>query len=105
LENILIEFKGHSIIDEALFKQAGLFEKEKQYSRAEQAYLDLIALNPQDILADDAHYKLGLLYEERLENPDKAQEYYEKIIYDYPSSIYLVDARNKYRALRGDVLN
>jgi len=105
LENILTEFKGHSIIDETLFKQAALFEKEKQYSNAEQAYLDLIALNPQDILADDAHYKLGLLYEERLENPEKAQEYYEKIIYNYPSSIYLVDARNKYRALRGDILN
>ncbi len=105
LEGILVEFKEHSIIDEALFKQAELFEKEKQYYKAEQSYLDLIALNTQDILADDAHYKLGLLYEERLENPEKAQEYYEKIIYDYPSSIYLVDARNKYRALRGDILN
>lgn len=105
LTRILEEFNDHSIADEALFKQAELFEKEKQYGKAEQAYLSLIALNPQDILADDAHYKLGLLYEERLENPEKAQEYYEKIIYNYPSSIYLVNARNKYRALRGDVLN
>ena len=105
LEGILTKFKEHSIIDEALFKQAELFEKEKQYDKAEQAYLDLIALNAQDILADDAHYRLGVLYEKKLENPDKAQEYYEKIIYDYPSSIFLVDARNKYRALRGDILN
>lgn len=105
LENIISEFKDHSILDEALFKEAELFEKEKQYSKAEQAYLALIALNAQDILADDAHYKLGLLYEEKMGNPEKAKEYYEKIIYNYPSSIYLVDSRNKYRALRGDVLN
>ena len=105
LEVIIAEFKDHSIADEALFKQAELFEKEKEYPKAEQAYLALIALNAQDILADDAHYKLGVLYQEQMENQEKAQEYFEKIIYNYPSSIYLVDARKKYRALRGDVLN
>ena len=105
LNALIEEFKEHSIIDEALFKKAELHEKDTQYESAEQAYLDLIELNPNDILADDAHYKLGLLYEEKLENIEKAQEYYEKIIYNYPSSIFLVDARNKYRALRGDILN
>lgn len=105
LDQLLLEHKEHTIIDEALFKKAELHKKLKQYNLAAQAYLDLIALNSQDILADDAHYLLGVLYEEKLENPEKAQEYYEKIIYNYPSSIYLVDARNKFRKLRGDILN
>jgi len=30
---------------------------------------------------------------------------YQKIIFDYASSIYLVDARKKFRKLRGDDIN
>ena len=36
------------------------------------------------------------------QNIEKAKEYYQKIIFDFPSSIHLVDARKKYRKLRGD---
>ena len=41
----------------------------------------------------------------KLNNIEKAKEYYQKIIFEYPSSIYLVDSRKKYRKLRGDVIN
>jgi len=44
------------------------------------------------------------LYKNELKNTKKASEYYQKIIFEYPSSIYLVDARKKYRKLRGDNL-
>jgi hypothetical protein len=42
------------------------------------------------------------LYNNKLNNPEKASEYYQKIIFDYASSIYLVEARKKFRELRGD---
>jgi outer membrane protein assembly factor BamD (BamD/ComL family) len=42
------------------------------------------------------------LYVNELKDLEKAKEYYQKIIFDYPSSIYLVDARKKFRKLRGD---
>jgi len=45
------------------------------------------------------------LYSKQLNLPEKAKEYYQKIIFEYPSSIYLVDARKKYRELRGDTIN
>ena len=35
---------------------------------------------------------------------DKAKEMYERIIFEYPSSIYLVEARKAFRRLRGDDL-
>mgnify|MGYP000035307781 CR=1 FL=1 len=105
LQIILTDFKGHSLEDEALFKQAKLLEKLDNFISAESNYLQIIALNKEDILVDDAIYYLAELYLNQLNNIEKAKEYYQKIIFEYPSSIYLVDARKKYRKLRGDALN
>lgn len=105
LQVVLTNYKGHSIEDEALLKQAKLFEKTNQFEAAITNYLKIIQLNSKDILADDAHYFLAELYLNKLNNVLKAKEYYEKIIFDYPSSIYLVDARKKFRNLRGDLIN
>tara|TARA_R110001583_G_scaffold40294_2_gene128834 strand:- start:2908 stop:4683 length:1776 start_codon:yes stop_codon:yes gene_type:complete len=105
LQVILVNFKGHPIEDEALFKQAKLFEKTNQFDKAVNNYLQIIAINSEDILVDDAHYYLAELYLNKLNLIDKAKEYYQKIIFEYPSSIYLVDARKKFRELRGDELN
>jgi tetratricopeptide (TPR) repeat protein len=105
LQVLLYQYKGHPIEDEALFKQAQLFEKLQQFERAENNYLQLIKINKDDILVDDAHYFLAELYLNKFSNIEKAKEYYQKIIFDYPSSIYLVEARKKFRKLRGDDLN
>jgi tetratricopeptide (TPR) repeat protein len=105
LQYIIETFKEHPIIDEALFKQAQLFEKSNNFSKAENNYLQIIALNNEDILADDAHYYLAELYLNKLNNEEKAKVYYQKIIFDYPSSIFLVPARKKFRILRGEAIN
>ncbi|WP_372745045.1 tetratricopeptide repeat protein [Lutibacter sp.] len=105
LQVLLNTYKEHPIEDEALFKQAQLFEKTNQLTKAEQNYLQIIALNKDDILADDAIFYLAELYLNKFQNIEKAKEYYQKIIFEYPSSIFLVDARKKFRDLRGDQLN
>ena len=105
LQVVLNTYKGHPIEDEALFKQAQLFEKINQLEMAESNYLQIIIINKDDILADDANYYLAELYLNKLNNIEKAKEYYQKIIFEYPSSIYLVDARKKFRKLRGDDIN
>ncbi len=103
--NILLQnFKGHAIEDEALFKQAELYKILRKYEFAENNYQKIIQLKKDGILADDAVYELGLLYQNKLNDPDKAKEMFEKIIFKYPSSIYLVDARKRFRKLRGDKL-
>lgn len=102
LSNILKTYKGQPIEDEALFKQAELFVKTNQIDKAIASYLNIIAINDKGILVDDAYYKLAELYLNEKKDIEKAKEHYQKIIFDYPSSIYLVDARKKYRKLRGD---
>lgn len=97
-------FKGHPIEDEALFEQAKLFIKSNQFEAAIANFEKVISLNPEGILIDDAHYELAELYKNHLKNSEKASEYYQKIIFEYSSSIYLVEARKKYRKIRGDGL-
>ncbi|MFC5047477.1 tetratricopeptide repeat protein [Aquimarina hainanensis] len=105
LEKILVSHKGEKIEDEAFYKQAKLYEKEKEYEKAKVNYLKIIEFYSTDILADDAYYALAALYTQHLGQPEKAKELYEKIIFNHADSIYYVDARKKYRALRGDDIN
>ena len=105
LDDILTNHKGEKIEDEAFLKQAQLFEKTEQFEKAEANYNKLIELYPDEIVADDAYFKLAKLYEEKLGQPDKAKELYEQIIYNFADSIYFVEARKRFRALRGDAIN
>ena len=104
-EAISTDHKGEKIEDEVLLKLGELYEKTEQYSKAEAAYLKLIEFYNDDILADDAHFRLAKLYETQLQQPEKAKELYEKIIFSFADSIFFVEARKKFRTLRGDELN
>ena len=105
LDDILLNHKGEKIEDEALLKQGELYEKTGQYAKAEANYLKLIEFYNDDILADDAHFRLAKLYEDQLQQPEKAKDLYEQIIFNFADSIYFVEARKKYRLLRGDAIN
>ncbi len=105
LEDILTKNKGEKIEDEALLKQGEIYEKRGEYVKAEANYLKIIEFYNDDILADDAHYRLAKIYEEKLNQPEKAKKQYEEIIFHFADSIYFVDSRKKYRALRGDAIN
>ncbi|TVZ58485.1 tetratricopeptide repeat protein [Flavobacteriaceae bacterium MAR_2010_105] len=105
LETILTEHKGESIIDQTLLKQAQLFEKQKTFDKAVANYQSIIANYRDGILADDAYYFLAELYNNVLGEPEQAKPLYEKIIFDHQDSIYFVEARKKFRMLRGDAIN
>lgn len=105
LDEITTQYKGSLIEDDALNFQARLFANSDQFLKAEENYLKVLNLYPDSILIDRVLFDLANLYENQLEDPEKAKTYYEKIIFNYPSSIYLVEARNQYRKLRGDLVN
>ena len=105
LDDILENHKGEKIEDEALLKQAQLFEKLKKYEEAQLNYQKIITFYGNGILADDAYFALGELYRKVLNDPLKAKEQYEKIIYNYQDSYYFPEARKNFRILRGDFIN
>ncbi|AZQ43500.1 tetratricopeptide repeat protein [Nonlabens ponticola] len=100
--SLLQDHKGDPIEDEALLRQAQLFELQGENELARKNYEKLIEFYGDGILADDALYELALLFESKLIMPEKAQELYEKIIYNHADSIFFIDARRRYRKLRGD---
>lgn len=105
LDEILKNHKGETIEDQALFMQAKLYEKTKNYLKAESNYSKIIENWREDILIDDAIYMLAELYKNNLDQEEKAKELYEQIIFNHADSIYFIEARKKYRALRGDAIN
>jgi len=105
LEQMEQNYSSHAIMDEVLWKKANLL---LMLGRPEEAIEDLekvLQKYAQDILADDAHFLIGKIYEENLQDLDKAMEYYKNHLIDYKGSIHVVEARKRFRILRGDFVN
>ena len=102
LDSMLSIFPGHALSDEILYKQAEIEFYNKNYTQAAKLYEKVATEFSFDILADDALFKWAEILEENLNNISKAQKIYEKIVMDYSDSIYTVEARKRFRKLRGD---
>lgn len=105
LDSINIEFPGHALADDILYRKANICLSKKQYIESADLLKQITEKFSYDILADDALYKLANLYENQLNDKTKAMELYQDILFKFPGSLYVVEARKHYRKLRGDKLN
>lgn len=95
-------YPENGLNDDILYLKAKLFEKKRDYLAAESMYKEIIEKFPDEIRADNALYYLAQLYERPLNDLEKAKSCYEKIFMDYTDSTFAIDARKRYRELRGD---
>ena len=95
----------HPLFDEVLYKKAYIKIQQEKFSEADSLLTKVVQFYPDDILADDALFLSAELNENKLGNPEKAKELYYKLITDMPGSIFVVEARKRYRNLRGDKIN
>ncbi len=102
---MLKDFESHSLTDEIWWEKAEILIKLGRFEEAVESLELILKHNRNDILADDANFTIGKIYEENLKNQELAMEYYRKQMVDYPGSIYNVEARKRFRKLRGDNLN
>lgn len=102
LDELDKSFPGHSLKDEILFARAKAFIRRNQTDSAVHFLERILIEHPGDILADNALFMLAQLNEYQLNNPQKAMEYYEKLLLTYPGSLFVVEARKRFRFLRGD---
>ena len=72
------------------------------YNLALVQYQNIITQHSDGIYIDEALYFSAEIYNKKLQNPEKAKSLYEKIIFNHQDSIYFVEARKKFRQLRGD---
>jgi tetratricopeptide (TPR) repeat protein len=96
---------GHSIIDECYWLLADISMKKGQFQES-IAYLDsLLKDYSDDILADDAFYTKALITQENIGDIELAKSLYREFLDLYPGSIYVAEARKRFRLLRGDLIN
>ena len=105
LDSVMILSPFGSLVDDALYQKALILIKQKNYFEAEKLLKKIVEDYSDQLLADDALFQLAELYEYYLKDISQAMEYYQKILKDYSDSLYVVQARSRYRALRGDNVN
>ena len=77
-------------------------ENKGETALALSQYQSIIAQHSDGIYIDEALFFSAEIYD-KLKQPDLAKPLYEKIIFNHQDSIYFIDARKKYRQLRGDI--
>jgi tetratricopeptide (TPR) repeat protein len=105
LDSIKMHYPNHSLSDDVLFRKAQIAVKHDKYNDAATFYESIINDYGYDIIADDALFKLAELNENQFKNTEKAKELYQQLIEKYPGSLYVVEARKRFRNLRGDAVN
>ena len=104
LDSLTLAHPGHTLEDEILLIRAEISTQRGDFDSAIGHYEDIIEFYAMDILADDALFGLAELHEEQLNDATTAQGMYERLLNEYPGSLYVVEARKRFRRLRGDVL-
>ncbi|MDP2160745.1 MAG: tetratricopeptide repeat protein [Flavobacterium sp.] len=90
------------IADVTLLRLGELYEALRDIPKALESYQNIIDNFPESIYRDEALYFSAEIYHKNLQLPDKAKALYEALLFNHQDSIYFVDARKKYRLLRGD---
>jgi len=102
LDSIDKKFPGNSLTDDILMAKARLFIQQKEYAGAVPLLKEIADQHSFGLWADDAVFMLGDIYENYLHDKQQAKIYYQKIISDYAGSLWISEARKRFRLLRGD---
>ncbi len=102
LDSIGLLYPEHSLDDDILYQKANLHLSLKDYEKAKELLTKVYTEYPEEIRADNALFLLAQLNEYQLNNPEEAKSLYEKLFIDFSSSTFAVEARKRYRILRGD---
>lgn len=105
LDSITMNYPGHSLQDEIYFKKYEIAYRNNDYDIAKEYLENILDIYGDDLIADKAAFQLASLYETEYEDLEKASELYQKILLEYPNSLYVDEARKRFRELRGDSIN
>ena len=101
-QDILKNFKEQEIESVTLLRLGKTYENLGDYSSALSQYQTIIDKHSDGIYVDEALFFSAEIYNKQLKDIEKAKPLYEKLVFHHEDSIYFVDARRKFRELRGD---
>ncbi|EFK96878.1 Tetratricopeptide-like helical [sediment metagenome] len=105
LDSISTLFSGHSLLDDVLYRKAQIALKYGKHNEAVVFLESILLAYPFGVLADDALFELAELNDKEFKNIEKAKELYQRLLEEYPGSLYVVEARKRFRMLRGDTVD
>jgi tetratricopeptide (TPR) repeat protein len=105
LDSVQMTALWHPLHDEVLFRKAEIMLDKGEFVFADSLLTQVVDIYPEDILADNALMKRAELADYYFEKPDQAMQLYQQLMLDYPGSLFVVEARKRFRELRGDELN
>ncbi len=104
LDSINIVYPKNDLEDDILMSQTKIYLKLNQTEKAVANLQNIIRNHLYGIWADDALFMLAQLQEEKLNLKTEAKQNFEKLITDFPGSLFVIEARKRFRNLRGDAL-
>ena len=103
-QDIVKQYSTALLVDDAMMKIGELYILLKRPIEAITAFHfveDSIQLS---ILKDRAQFRIAEIYQTVLNNNAQAIEAYEKLLAQFPNSLYAEESRKRIRLLRGDNL-
>ncbi|NRB47862.1 MAG: tetratricopeptide repeat protein [Saprospiraceae bacterium] len=102
MDSLLVAFPDHSLQDDVLYLKANVYKKKRNFEKAAELYETIVEKYKEEIRADNSLFALAELYETQLNDIEKAKTLYETLFIDFSGSTFAVEARKRFRRLRGD---
>ncbi len=102
LDSIKLLFPGNNLEDDILYAKSKIFMKKRAFDKAAEALQAIIDDHAEGIRGDNAMFELATLYENQLEDTEKAKGLYQRLLMEHSGSTFAVEARKRFRKIRGD---
>lgn len=97
LDSITSRYPWHALGDDILLRKARIEDRQGQYTSAISLLEKITTSYAGDLLADDALFMMAEIWHYKLHDAEKAAQAYKEILFSYPGSIYVSEARSRYR--------
>lgn len=102
IDSLINQFPNHEVVDEAWYLKGKIYQRMHKYEKAIECYKYIEDNYYDDVLADNAVFAMADIYHNILDDKQQAMELYKQVMIDFPDSIYKMEARLRFRVLRGD---
>lgn len=93
---------NQSILDDVYWLEAKIHLQRGKFQESIDLLSKILSEYGEDVLADDAQFLIGEIYERQIKDNQKAMETYRDLLTKFPGSVYAAEARKRFRTLRGD---
>jgi len=93
---------NQTILDDVYWLEANIRMRRGEFEKSISLLRKIREDYGNDVLADDAYFMEGEIYERQLGDKEKAMEIYRDFLTKFAGSVFAAEARKRYRLLRGD---